>query len=283
MNMLLLKNRDSRKRQMVYHIPAMVSLNPKARLIESSEAVVSLRHVFEQDCLIRGVDPEDAVLFWRREINTPHMSTLNEAQKRREIFDYMCNEMISDQILSNYVTRMLTSPDQLFHFRKEFALQLSLTSFLSHVLFVGERNLHRISFSRTSARIIQNEFFPLYDERSIVNSECIPFRFTRNLSSFLTPKITDGIYTFGITAIALCANDPRSMDLFRNLMSLYFRDDLLSNSSDSLGPDDKQREFEYRHRDQIDENVRNVKTRVFKLCPELLNRVYFLPCLFNYI
>jgi phosphatidylinositol kinase/protein kinase (PI-3 family) len=69
------------------------------------------------------------------------------------------------RILSAYFARSLHAADQWLHFRRELAGQVALASFLSFIMSIGDRGLHKLQISRSSARAQQLEFCPTYNDQ----------------------------------------------------------------------------------------------------------------------
>jgi hypothetical protein len=59
-----------------------------------------------------------------------------------------------------YVERSLPLHDELWAFRKTMAAQLGLSAYLSYILNIGDRALHKIFFSKKTARLVNTEFYP---------------------------------------------------------------------------------------------------------------------------
>ena len=264
-NRMMAKHQHTRNMNLTYHVPLVVPLTHRLRLMQTDDANVSLEEVYEQSCAVRGVDPDEPLLCYRDTLRRVRGGEQN-LQARLEVFNDICARVVPDYILSRFVSRTVRSPDQLWAFKKEFAAQVALSGYLSHIMNIGDRSLHKLSFSKKSARIINSEFYPAYNSFCIIDcQETVPFRLTRNISSFLTPLMVNGIVSGSIMAINSLLL--RKQDVIKNYFCLFVRDDLLSwNSTKISVPDDHgQRALESKLRDKIKINVRHTYTRVQSL------------------
>lgn len=219
-------------------------------------------------------------MIWRREMlsATSLVSSLPssvaaadlDAMKRRHVFDLLVRDVVSDKILLAYFARSIPAADQWMHFRKEMASQMALASFASFVLCIGDRGPHKINVIRSGARVQQLDFAPQYnDSYFIVNSDTVPFRLTRNISTLLGPWLIDGVFAATVTAAAACL--ARNQDLMKNVLPLFVRDDLVAwhvglSRSQWFSDQDQQR-VEFQLRDRVSVNIRQMLKRVHGLMP----------------
>jgi len=235
--------------------------------MQTNEAHISLEEVYEQSCAVRKIDPDKPLLTYREMMRQAKGCEQN-MRARMDAYDNICESVVPDYILSRFVDRIIRSPDQYWVFKKEFAAQIALSGFLSYIMNIGDRSLHKLSFSKKSGRVINSEFYPAYNQFCLIDcQESVPFRLTRNITSFLTPLMVDGIVGSVLTAANSCLL--RNQDVIRNYLCLFIRDDLLSwNSTKMSMPDDRgQRQLETQLRDKIRNNVGLIIKRLHMLMP----------------
>jgi transformation/transcription domain-associated protein len=111
--------------------------------------------------------------------------------------------------------------------RKQFALQIASSSFMTHMFSLSSRHPSRFQISRTTGLIAMTELLPGTDflNNSYVGShnffsgissslplfattDVVPFRLTPNMQNFLGPIFTEGILTSGIMAIGRSLTEP---------------------------------------------------------------------------
>lgn len=305
MNRLLGKYKETRKRQLAFTVAPVIPLGNRMRLVDAPDDAVTfsevwvfcchvyfvmpmsnyflfclIDQVFECDFLLRGLDSEETLLIWRRELAAAGTLISNaqppvigtpaeiEAAKRRIVFDLMSREVVSDRILSAYFARSLLSTDQWLHFRRELAGQLALASFLSLIMSVGDRAPHKIQVNRSSGRVQQLEFCPTYtDDLFTTNSDTVPFRLTRNMTELIGPWLLDGVFAASMTGAAACF--ARNNEVIKNFFCLYMRDDVASFRATRLvcQSDIDAHRWELTLRDRISANVRQILKRAQNLMP----------------
>ncbi|RLN59051.1 hypothetical protein BBJ29_003112 [Phytophthora kernoviae] len=238
LNRLLLRHKETKKRNTVFHVPKVIPLTPRVRLLEDNRDFVTLGEIYELDCQIENTDPDLPVELYRERVSEAYAaagavndSTQQEdervAQAKARAFHEICNEHVPETLLAKYVHGISAHSDAYFQFRSEFTKHLALSSFLSYALFVGDRAPHRVLFSRRTGRVVSTELRPGYASSGILEAAtAMPFRLTRNLHSFMTRPGVQGPFSVGMTAAAEALMSEE--DILSNQLCLFFRDDLLS-------------------------------------------------------
>jgi transformation/transcription domain-associated protein len=238
LNRLLLRHKETKKRNTVFHVPKVIPLTPRVRLLEDNRDFVTLGEIYELDCQIENKDPDLPVELYRERVSEAYAaagagkdSSKQEdervAQAKARAFHEICTDHVPETLLAKYVHGISAHSDAYFQFRSEFTKHLALSSFLSYALFVGDRAPHRILFSRRTGRIVSTELRPGYASSGILEAATtMPFRLTRNLHSFMTRPGVQGPFSVGMTAAAEALMGEE--DILSNQLCLFFRDDLLS-------------------------------------------------------
>ncbi|KAL4095775.1 hypothetical protein PRIC1_009146 [Phytophthora ramorum] len=238
LNRLLLRHKETKKRNTVFHVPKVIPLTPRVRLLEDNRDFVTLGEIYELDCQIENKDPDLPVELYRERVSEAYAAAgaRNDSGKQEEervaqaktrAFHEICNEHVPETLLAKYVHGISAHSDAYFQFRSEFTKHLALSSFLSYALFVGDRAPHRVLFSRRTGRVVSTELRPGYASSGILEAATtMPFRLTRNLHSFMTRPGVQGPFSVGMTAAAEALMSEE--DILSNQLCLFFRDDLLS-------------------------------------------------------
>ena len=112
-------------------------------MVEDDLMYSTLGEVYEFDCARHGRDSYEQMSYFKEKLNpatVDRRSPEDVAKLRREIYDNIINlEYVSDRIFTQYMYKILPSCDLLWLFRKEFAVQLALSGFVSYTLQIGER------------------------------------------------------------------------------------------------------------------------------------------------
>ncbi|KAL8008147.1 putative transcription-associated protein [Plasmopara halstedii] len=238
LNRLLARHKETKKRNLVFHLPKVIPLTPRVRLLEDNRDFVTLGDVYELDCQMENKDPDFPVELYREHISEAYAAAGMESESSKQeeervalakaqAFNDICKEHVSETLLAKYVHGISAHSDAYFHFRGEFTKHLALSSFLSYALFVGDRAPHRVLFSRRTGRVVSTELRPGYANSGILEAATtMPFRLTRNLHSFMTRPGVQGPFSVGMTAAAEALTSEE--DLLNNQLCLFFRDDLMS-------------------------------------------------------
>ncbi|KUG01188.1 Phosphatidylinositol kinase (PIK-L3) [Phytophthora nicotianae] len=238
LNRLLLRHKETKKRNTVFHVPKVIPLTPRVRLLEDNRDFVTLGEIYELDCQIENKDPDLPVELYRERVSDAYAAAGagNDSGKQEEervgqakahAFQEICNEHVPETLLAKYVHGISAHSDAYFQFRSEFTKHLALSSFLSYALFVGDRAPHRVLFSRRTGRVVSTELRPGYASSGILEAATtMPFRLTRNLHNFMTRPGVQGPFSVGMTAAAEALTSEE--DVLSNQLCLFFRDDLLS-------------------------------------------------------
>ncbi|OWZ21835.1 Phosphatidylinositol kinase [Phytophthora megakarya] len=236
LNRLLFRHKETKKRNTVFHVPKVIPLTPRVRLLEDNRDFVTLGEIYELDCQIESKDPDLPVELYREHVSEAYAEAGNNSSKPEEervaeakahAFQEICNEHVPETLLAKYVHGISAHSDAYFQFRSEFTKHLALSSFLSYALFVGDRAPHRVLFSRRTGRVVSTELRPGYASSGILEAATtMPFRLTRNLHSFMTRPGVQGSFSVGMGAAAEALMSEE--DILSNQLCLFFRDDLLS-------------------------------------------------------
>lgn len=160
-------SKETRKRNLVHYVSIVVPITHQLCLTETDPGHITLEEIYDDNCAVRGVD-SDAPLFAHREVmqSVSEVSSVHghDAKElltaRLSVYNDICNRIVPDSILQQYIHNTLPSADKLFVFKQQFTGQLALSGLLSYLLDIGKRQLYRISLFKQSGRIVNSEFYP---------------------------------------------------------------------------------------------------------------------------
>jgi hypothetical protein len=178
-----LQNRkESRKRNLFFHIPIAVPLSPHLRLLENDTSLVSLQEIYEQYCHDVGMNKDDPVLTFTENLRAlvrTHRQQLDINAAKLEIFEEVGTKMFPDDILKNvseqlvlkvsrvqrligeqYMSRTMSTPSDLWYIRKQITLQLASVIFMTYVFSMSARNPSRLQISRATGHMYTTEMLP---------------------------------------------------------------------------------------------------------------------------
>lgn len=237
-NSTLSRKKESRKRNLSFHLPATISCSPTVRLFQTDSSYITLGDIYDRFCDTSGISKEEPVLFAGekvkkvlREYRQPSTRQLTKTEYitlKKDIYDEVTVKMVPEDILTHYMIRTMDCSSDLWRMRKQFASQVASLSFMTYVLCLSSRNPGRFHISRATGLIAMTELLPGVSNQLPVfaTSDVVPFRFTPNMQNFVGPIFTEGILASGIMAIGRCITEPE-FDLEQQLC-LYGRDEVIS-------------------------------------------------------
>jgi transformation/transcription domain-associated protein len=122
--------------------------------------------------------------------------------------------------------RTMDNPTELWRMRKQFALQIASSSFMTYVFSLSSRHPSRFQVSRATGLVAMTELWPGKCQLQILvtvshsfsglsnqspvfaTSDIVPFRLTPNMQTFLGPIFTEGILASGMMTIGRSLTDP---------------------------------------------------------------------------
>ncbi|KAI8368238.1 uncharacterized protein BYT42DRAFT_123486 [Radiomyces spectabilis] len=234
LNNVLAKRKESRSRNLAFHLPAIVPLAPNVRMVKDDPSYCTLYDIYEDHCDSVNMHKDDPLVFYMDKIKSNTQvkkDILNQKTEllnlKMEINDEIANNMVPSNILSKYMLRTMGSYTDYWMFRKQFTAQYATATFMSYIFSVGHRNPHKIAISRSTGDIWTMEFLPGWNSNQPMfgNGESVPFRFTPNIQDFITPVWLEGLFTSCLMATARSLTEPElELDQY---LSLFVRDELM--------------------------------------------------------
>ncbi|CAK5275625.1 unnamed protein product [Mycena citricolor] len=237
-NGTLARKKESRKRNLTFHVPIVVSFSPSARLYQTDSSYVSLGDIYDQHCEASGFAKEDPLLYAGEKMKQvmrqyPAQTGMGPGKVewltlKKDIFDEIAVKMVPEDVFTKYMVRTMETPSDLWRMRKQFALQLASCSFMTYTLCLTHRTPTRYYISRKTGLIAMSELVPGMSQQqaTFATNDVVPFRLTPNMQNFLGPIFTEGILTAGILAIARSLTEPE-FDL-EHQICLFSRDEVLT-------------------------------------------------------
>ncbi|KAF8138723.1 FAT domain-containing protein [Boletus edulis] len=237
-NGALARKKESRKRNLNFHIPAAISCSPNLRLLQNDSSYVTLGDIYDRHCEETGITREDPILVSGEKVKSVLLDFKQANQRapgkaeyftlRKDIMDEVVAKLVPDDVLTKYMLNVMGGPADLWKMRKQFALQIAATSFMTYVFCLTSRSPSRFHLSRSTGRVAMSELLPGVAGQAPVfaSNDAVPFRFTPNMQKFLGPIFTEGVLTSGIMVIARCLTEP-DFGLEQQLC-LFARDEVMT-------------------------------------------------------
>ncbi|OBZ88491.1 Transcription-associated protein 1 [Choanephora cucurbitarum] len=233
LNYILERRKESRMRNLQFHLPAIVPLAPNVRMIQDDPSYTSLYDIYEDHCDSVQMHKDDPLVYFvekfKNNVNT-QKDIMNQKTEllnlRMEINDYISTNMVPSNILSKYLFKIMNSYTDYWMLRKRFTGQYATATLMAYIFSVGHRMPHKIMISRSTGNVWMTELLPGWNAANPLfgNGEAIPFRFTPNIQEFITPIGVEGLFTSCLMATARCLTEPEfELDQY---LCLFVRDEL---------------------------------------------------------
>ncbi|KAH7879876.1 uncharacterized protein C8R40DRAFT_1034987 [Lentinula edodes] len=211
-NGVLARKKETRKRNLNFHLPAAISCSPNIRLYQLDSSYISFLDIFELHCESMGFQREDPILYSCEKVKKVMREVKQSGRQfnktdylalKKNVVDEVSSKMVPDDVLNRYMIRTMDGPSSLWRMRKQFALQHAANCFMTFVFFMSSRGPARFHVSRSTGLTVMTEFLSgLAAQQPIFSSsDVVPFRFTPSLQTFLGPIVTEGVFAPSLMAI----------------------------------------------------------------------------------
>jgi transformation/transcription domain-associated protein len=242
----LSKRKESRRRNLNFHLPLMIPLAPHIRMVQDDPTYVSLQGIFEDHCRKSNMSKDDPVLFTMdkmrafadgkvRQSGLDHATQANNPQKnidqsitaKLETYSAIQEKWVPHNLALEYFTQVYPSYSEFWLFRRQFSYQFAALTFMTYILHMHNRYPQKLNISRGTGNVWGSELMSCMaaGKAFFHNPEPVPFRLTPNLQTLMGPLATEGIYSCAIMAIARCLTEPE-FELEQQL-SLFVRDEMI--------------------------------------------------------
>ena len=244
-NTILLKQKESRRRNLQFNLPTMLPLSPSVRLVQDDPSYVTLQGVYEDWCRRVNVEKDKPIMFTFEKLSAfgsvvstspryMQCSPLTLFQRnpemyqqvRLETFAAIQENFVPNTIALEYFQATYPSFDDFWLFRRSFSYQLAALTFMTYIMYLNTRYPHKLWISRKTGKIFGTEALPsMAATKPIFHSpEPVPFRLTPNIQMLIGPLATEGIFAPAIMAIARCLTEPESeMEM---QLAIFVRDEM---------------------------------------------------------
>ncbi|KAJ5398189.1 hypothetical protein N7509_006302 [Penicillium cosmopolitanum] len=231
-NGLLAKRKESRRRNLYFHLPLMVPLAPHIRLVRDDSSYISMQGIYEDYSRRVGINKDEPVLFtmdrMRSLAETKQNRTADQQQVlRTEILTAIQDKWVPSNVVLEYFQQTYPNFADFWLFRRQFAYQYAAVAFMTYVMHIGNRYPNKILVSRSTGDIWGAELIPTINPAKAIffNPEQVPFRFTPNIQTLLGPIATEGLFACAMMAIARCLTEPRHE--LEQQLSVFVRDEMM--------------------------------------------------------
>ncbi|KAI8605964.1 hypothetical protein EDD21DRAFT_315697 [Dissophora ornata] len=230
LNGILERKKESRKRNLFFHLPLIIPLAPQIRILQDDPSYASLHGIFEEHCNLIGIHKDDPIMYYTAKVKAG-MDIKKQADMlnlKMEIADEIASKMIPETILTDFMTRNMKSYTDLWMIRRQFTTQMASVTFLTYIMSIGHRFPTKWFISLQTGNVWTSDMLPVFSPQTttFTNSEPVPFRFTPNIQHFITPTGVEGVFTSALMSIARCLTEPEFE--FDQYLGIFIRDELVS-------------------------------------------------------
>lgn len=231
MNQMFEKHKESRRRHICIHTPIIIPVWSQVRMVEDDLMYSTFLEVYENHCSRNDREADLPITYFKEQLNqaiTGQISPEAVGDLRLQAYNEITKNLVNDNIFSQYMYKTLPSGNHTWAFKKQFAIQLALSSFMSFMLQIGGRSPNKILFAKNTGKIFQTDFHPAYDANGLIEfNEPVPFRLTRNMQAFFSHGV-EGLIVSSMCAAAQAVASPKQSQHLWHHLAMFFRDELLS-------------------------------------------------------
>ena len=232
-NGVLGKRKESRRRNLYFHLPLMVPIAPHLRLVQDDSSYITLQGVYEDHCRKTGTSKDEPILFTMEKLRALAETKQNRSTEqmqilRTEILAAIQERWVPNTIVLSYFSKIYPNFEDLWLFRRQFSYQFAAVTFMTYIMHISNRHPSKLSISRASGDLWASELIPTLNSTKpyLFNPEQVHFRLTPNIQTLMGPLAMEGIFAPALMAIARCLTEPNEHELEQQL-SIFVRDEMI--------------------------------------------------------
>lgn len=232
LNKMFDKHKESRRRHLAIHTPIIIPVWSQVRMVEDDLMYSTFLEVYEINCARHNREADSPITIFKEQLNqaiSGQVSPEQVVELRLQAYNEITKSIVNDNIFSQYMHKILPTGNHLWTFKKQFAIQVALSCFMSYMLQIGGRAPNKILFAKNTGKIFQTDFHPAYDPNGLIEfNELVPFRLTRNMQAFFSNFGVEGLIVSAMCSAAQSVVSPKQTQHIWHHLAMFFRDELLS-------------------------------------------------------
>ncbi|QSL64955.1 hypothetical protein MERGE_002259 [Pneumocystis wakefieldiae] len=189
---VLLRKKETRRRNITFTLPIAVPIAPHIRIVEDDTSGISLQGIYEEYCRRYDMHKDEPLKYFASKLNSFGSQTFDKQDiinLKVEILTSIQSNLVPDDILLKYFKQLFSTYCDFWRFRKQFTIQYAGIAFMTYIMSINNRFPNKLYISRSSGNVWGTEFLPAMAPNNPVfhNGEAVPFRFTPNIQTFITP------------------------------------------------------------------------------------------------
>lgn len=182
-------------------------------MVEDDLMYSTFLEVYENHCARNDREADHPITYFKEQLNQAISGQITPeavVDLRLQAYNDITKNHVTDSIFSQFMYKILLNGNHMWTFKKQFAVQLALSSFMSYMLQIGGRSPNKILFAKNTGKVFQTDFHPAYDANGMIEfNEPVPFRMTRNLQQFFSNFGIEGLIVSDMCAAAQAVISPK--------------------------------------------------------------------------
>jgi transformation/transcription domain-associated protein len=228
-NGLMATHPEARRRGLAFTAPRSHALSPAGRISEDDPSSTLYIDAYETYCARYGREPDAPIVAFRAATCNEDGTTSESVLKTRLEAYVEAEQAVTENVFSQYMYKtMVDNSRVMWTFKRQFALSVAMSAVACHALRLTGRAPSKVLVSKARGDITHLELAPVYNDRLQMDicGETVPFRFTRNMSSFIGPHGFEG--TMVAAGVAAAQGLQKERQCIASLLALFLRDDILA-------------------------------------------------------
>ena len=213
LNSTLSKKKESRRRNLQFHLPVIVPLGPPVRMVQEDTPYISLQAIWEDYCRRNEVDKDEPLTFFMQKLKqlTPQKQE-QVVNYRIEALHHVQESMVPNDVVRQYFASTHPTFDAFWLFRRQFSYQLAALSYMTFTMHMTQRHPSKMMIAGATGNMYGTDLLPHMTPAKpyFQNPEAVNIRLTPNLQVLMGPIHTEGIFTCAMMAIARCLTSDSS-------------------------------------------------------------------------
>ena len=275
-NQTLFKRKESRRRNLYFHLPIFVPIAPHIRLVQDDASYVTLQTIYEDYVRRAGnaMSRDEPMLYLLERSRTiaEQSKTSQRTQEqlailKTEIFTNIQERWVPPTIALNYFKSIYPNFSDFWLFRRQFAYQFATTTFMTYVMHMSVRFPMKMSISRDTGDVWASDLLPNLNSAKayFFNSEAVPFRLSPNIQTLMGPLAVEGIFTASLMAIARCLAELDQGYEMGMQLSVFVRDEMYNWAAGRTSSQGGEKMEGAHLRDLVQQNVEFIVRRALAL------------------
>eukprot|EP00826_Nyctotherus_ovalis_P065440 TRINITY_DN9623_c0_g1_i1.p1 TRINITY_DN9623_c0_g1~~TRINITY_DN9623_c0_g1_i1.p1 ORF type:complete len:385 (+),score=119.62 TRINITY_DN9623_c0_g1_i1:300-1454(+) len=226
LNKIFASNRHTMARNVRLHSPFGLYWG-RMKMTLDEQHIMSLSDLHDAALIERGLHPEHASICYLRKVEEGKLEASTTVVEEMRY-------LLGDYVLAGFIHKLVSNPDELFIYKKQFTSYLAAQSFFTYAFKINPVELSSLLFCKRTGKVN----FASYQQNFAgvdngARASAVPFRLTPNLQYFCTPVGIQGPFAGAMTAAAYALKG-KKLAYFRGYLRSYYRNVLEEYGKEDL-------------------------------------------------